>query len=174
MSSGRKEGKKEKKEGRREGGQKERRKEGRKEGKKREMSEQMEVRTDKERFSCLPRVHCFAVPIMAQQKWIQLVSVRIRVWSLASLSGLRVWCCHELWYRSQMGLISGIAVAVVQQQLQLQFNPWPGNLHMPWVTALGNKKKKKKKSTLLFLTVLLPIRKTMTHWDQKLPNLRKR
>ena len=49
-----------------------------------------------------------------------------------------------------MGLISGIAVAVVQQQLQLQFNPWPGNLHMPWVTALGNKKEKKKKEYTAF------------------------
>ena len=33
--------------------------------------------------------------------------------SLASLSGLRIWHCHELWSRSQMQLRSGIAVAVV-------------------------------------------------------------
>ena len=26
--------------------------------------------------------------------------------------GLRIWCCRELWHRSQMQLGSGIAVAV--------------------------------------------------------------
>ena len=34
------------------------------------------------------------------------------VQSLAFLSGLRFWCCHELWCRSQMWLGPGIAVAV--------------------------------------------------------------
>ena len=34
--------------------------------------------------------------------------------SLASLSGLRVWRCRELWCRSQMQLRSCMAVAVVQ------------------------------------------------------------
>ena len=32
------------------------------------------------------------------------------VWSLASFSGLKIWHCHELWYRSQTQLESGIAV----------------------------------------------------------------
>ena len=35
------------------------------------------------------------VPIMAQQKWIWLVSMRTQVRSLASLSGLRIWCCES-------------------------------------------------------------------------------
>ena len=35
------------------------------------------------------------------------------VWSLAPLSGLRIWCCHKLWYRLQTQLGSGITVAVV-------------------------------------------------------------
>ena len=48
------------------------------------------------------------VPIVAQQKRIQLVSMRIPVQSLALLTGLRIRCCHKLWLRS------GIAVAVVQ------------------------------------------------------------
>ena len=30
-----------------------------------------------------------------------------------SLSGLRIWCCHELWCRSQMQLGSQVSVAVV-------------------------------------------------------------
>ena len=45
---------------------------------------------------------------------IWLVSMRMQIQSLASLSGLRVQHYHELWYRSQMRLGSGIAVAVVQ------------------------------------------------------------
>ena len=53
------------------------------------------------------------VPVMAQQKQIQLGTMRLQVWSLASLSGLKIWRCHELWYRLQMWLRSGTAVAVV-------------------------------------------------------------
>ena len=47
---------------------------------------------------------CVGVPIEAQQKQIGLVSMRTQVQSLASLSGLRIQCCHELWYRSQTWL----------------------------------------------------------------------
>ena len=53
------------------------------------------------------------VPIMAQWKWIWLGTKRLRVQSLASLSGLRIRCCCELWCRSQTQLGSGIAVALV-------------------------------------------------------------
>ena len=52
------------------------------------------------------------VPIVAQWKQIQLVSMRMWVQSLPSLSGSEIWRCHELWCRSQMWLGSGIAVAV--------------------------------------------------------------
>ena len=41
----------------------------------------------------------------------QLVSTRKQVRSLASLSGLRIWCFGELWCRSQTRLGSRIAVA---------------------------------------------------------------
>ena len=34
--------------------------------------------------------------------------------SLASLSALRIQCCHELWCRSQTWLRSGIAMAVAE------------------------------------------------------------
>ena len=37
----------------------------------------------------------------------------MQIQSLASLSGLRIWCCHELQCRLQMQLRYGIAVAVV-------------------------------------------------------------
>ena len=44
----------------------------------------------------------------------RLVSVRLRVGSLASISGLRIRHWHKLWCRSQPCLGSGIAVAVVE------------------------------------------------------------
>ena len=40
--------------------------------------------------------------------------MRTRVRSLALLSGLRIRCCCELWYRLQMWLGSWVAMAVVQ------------------------------------------------------------
>ena len=53
------------------------------------------------------------VPIVTQQKETQLVSMRMWVRSLASLGGLRIWCCQDLWCRSQMWLGFHIAVTVV-------------------------------------------------------------
>ena len=40
--------------------------------------------------------------------------MRTQVRSLASLSGLRIKRCHELWCRSQLWLRSSVAVAVAQ------------------------------------------------------------
>ena len=37
--------------------------------------------------------------------------MRMQVQPLALLSGLRIWCCWELWCRSQMRLSSDVAVA---------------------------------------------------------------
>ena len=58
------------------------------------------------------RKKCRGVPIVVQQKWIQLVSTKMWVRSLTSLSGLRIWCCCELWCRLQTQFRSGVAVAV--------------------------------------------------------------
>ena len=52
------------------------------------------------------------VPVMAQEKRIRLATMRLRVRSLVLLCALRIWYCRELWYRSQMRLISGVAMAV--------------------------------------------------------------
>ena len=54
------------------------------------------------------------VPIVEQQKWIRLVSMRLQVQSLALLSGSAIRPCHGLWYGSQIRLGSGVAVAVAQ------------------------------------------------------------
>ena len=52
------------------------------------------------------------VPIMVSGKQIRLGTMRLCVWSLALLSGLRIQHCHELCCRSQMCLRSHIAVAL--------------------------------------------------------------
>ena len=53
------------------------------------------------------------VPIVVQQEQIRLGTMGLRVQSLASLSRLRIQCCHDLWCRSQTQLGSLIALAVV-------------------------------------------------------------
>ena len=50
------------------------------------------------------------VPLMAQWKRIWLVSMRMQVQTLASLSGLRIWHCCDLRYRLQTWLRSGTAM----------------------------------------------------------------
>ena len=52
------------------------------------------------------------VPIVAQRKQTRLGTMRLWVSSLASLSGLRIQHCCELWCRSQMWLGSDVAVVV--------------------------------------------------------------
>ena len=44
----------------------------------------------------------WGVPTVVQWKQIQLVSMRVWVQSLASLSGLNIWHCRELWLRSHV------------------------------------------------------------------------
>ena len=56
-------------------------------------------------------------PVIAQWKRIRVGTMRLRVRSPASLSGLRIWSCHELWCRSQTQLRSGVAVALVQASI---------------------------------------------------------
>ena len=76
--------------------------------------------------------------------WTRLASMRMRVQSLASLSGLRIWHCHELWYRSQMWLGSGVlwllcrlAAAALIQALAWEH---------PYATGVALKSKKKNKT----------------------------
>ena len=52
------------------------------------------------------------VPILAQWKRIQLGTMRLLVQSLASLSGLRIQRCYELWCRSKARLRSQVAVGL--------------------------------------------------------------
>ena len=86
------------------------------------------------------------IPVVAQQKQIQVVSMRMQVRSLASLNVLWIWRCPEMWCRSQMQLRSHAAVAVAQAR-GYSSNSTPSletSFHMLQVQPLGKKKKKKK------------------------------
>ena len=52
-------------------------------------------------------------PLQLSEFTTRITSMRTQVRSLAPLSGLKIWRCHELWCRSQMRLRAGAAVAVV-------------------------------------------------------------
>ena len=71
--------------------------------------------------------------------------MKIRVQSLASLSGLSILCCHELWYMSQTLLGSGVAVTVASS--------CNSNLTLSLGTSIchecGPERKKEKNSILL-------------------------
>ena len=69
------------------------------------------------------------------------------VWSLASLSGLRIWRCHELSCRSQMRPGSGVAVAVMQASgCSSNLTPSMGTSIGPGCGLKKKKKKNKKES----------------------------
>ena len=64
------------------------------------------------------------LPIVVKRKRIRLRTMRLQVRSLALLSGLGIWHCHELWWRSQMRLQTCVAVAGgTGQQSQLSLDP---------------------------------------------------
>ena len=81
-----------------------------------------------------------------QKAFLLWVSMRIQVWSLASLSGLRIWCCCCSKCRSKMLPRSGVAVAVVGWWLWLQLD-LASNFHMLQVQSWKRKKKKEKGSS---------------------------
>ena len=67
----------------------------------------------------------------------------MQVLSLASLGGLRIQGCHELWCRSQMQLESGIAVAVAKAgSCSSDYTP---SLGTSICHECGHRKDKKKK-----------------------------
>ena len=81
------------------------------------------------------------VPIMAQWKWIRLVSMRTQVRSLPSFNGLRIWRCHELWCRL-------VAAAPIQ--------------HLAWEPpyALGVALKRQKNFLFIYLFIFCLFRAT--------------
>ena len=100
------------------------------------------------------------VPVVAQQKHTQLVSMRMRVGSLTLLSGLRIQCCHELWCRSQTRLRSGIAVAVCKPAAVAPIRPLACRL--PYVTGVAleskNVFKKLEKNSKVLIAIKFRIK----------------
>ena len=91
---------------------------------------------------------------MAQREGIRRGTMRAQVQSLASLSGLRIWRCCELWCRLQTQLGSHVAVAVV----------WAGSYSSDSTPGLGTSicfgggpKKKKKEITENLTTNTIPV-----------------
>ena len=80
----------------------------------------------------------------------QLVSMRMQVWSLASLSGLRIRHCCELWSRSQTQLGSQVAVTVTKaSSCSSDLTPSLETSICHQRSLKETKKKKKKKRTEL-------------------------
>ena len=84
------------------------------------------------------------VPVVAQWKQIRLVSIRMRVWALASLSVSGIQHCCELWYRSLIGFGS----MLLWQCLRLAAAApiWSLAWELLYVVDAALKSKKKKKS----------------------------
>ena len=71
--------------------------------------------------------------------------MRMQVQSPALLRGLGIWHCHELWCRSQMRLISRVAVAVVAAAALIRLLPWEPPYAMG--AALEKAKRQKQNKT---------------------------
>ena len=68
--------------------------------------------------------------------------MRLWIQSLASISGLRSQCCHEMWCRSQAWIGSLVAVAVAQAAAVAPTQPLARE--PPYTTGPALKSKKKK------------------------------
>ena len=82
---------------------------------------------------------------MAQQKQNRLGTMRLWFQHLASLSGLRIWHCHELCCGSQMQLRSDATVAVVYPTAVALIGPLAWEPPNAAGMALKSKKRKKDK-----------------------------
>ena len=99
-----------------------------------------------EKRSWITKIFDLGVPVAAQQKWIQPVTMKLWVQSMASLSGLRIWRSHELWCRSQKRLRPSVAVVVAMAVAVASH--WSSDLTPSLGTSIchrsGPKKKKEK------------------------------
>ena len=80
--------------------------------------------------------------------------MRTQIQSLASLSGLGIQCCHELWRKSQMRHGSCVAVAMASSYS----SDWTPSLGIAICRGCGPKEEKKKKKFMLRLYPYLPQR----------------
>ena len=97
-------------------------------------------------LNCLVKKSVGRVPTVVGGKQIWLASMRTQVRSLTSLSALRIWCCCELWGRSQMRLRSELlwlccSLAATTLIQPLAWEP-------PYATSTALKRQKRKKKSI--------------------------
>ena len=107
---------------------------------------------------------CLWVPIVTHWKRNRLGTMRLGVWSLASFSGLRIRCCHEMWCSHRHGLDPALlclwcrlAATAPIRSLAWEF---------PYAVGMALKRQKKpQQSTVLFNSIchLIAIGLLLTH-----------
>ena len=85
------------------------------------------------------------VPVIVQWKQIQLGTMMLQVWSLATLSELKTWHCHELWCRLQTWL--GFCIAVAVAQASSCSSDWTPSLGISICLGWGPKRWKSQNKT---------------------------
>ena len=95
---------------------------------------------------------------LAAQQVKNLISMRIWVRSLAPLSGLRTWCCHEPWCRSQKQLGSSTAMAMAQAcTYSSKLTPTPGTSICQRCSHKKKKGKEKKSKNRVTYDPAIPL-----------------
>ena len=98
-----------------------------------------------------------AFPSWLSSQQTQLASMRMQVWSLTSISGLRIRHCPELWCRSQIWLESCVAVVYASNYR----SNWTLAWEPPYTVECGPKKTKRPKKKVL--TILRNLLKSVKH-----------
>ena len=96
-------------------------------------------------------IYIQGVPVVVQRKQIRPGTMRLQVQSLALLSGLRIWPCHELWYRSKTQLrpCVAVAVAVAGTVAPIRLLAW----ETPSAASAALKRKKRERERNSVLTI---------------------
>ena len=102
------------------------------------------VKSELNLFELLKNRLRLGVFVVAQWKRTQLVFIRVRVQSLAWLSGLRIQWCYELWCKLRTWLGYGVAVAVVLAGSCSSI--WTPSLQTPMCHGCGSKTNKQTKN----------------------------
>lgn len=100
---------------------------------------------------------------MVQLKQMWLASMRTQVQSLASLSGLEIWHCCELWCRLQTWLKSRVTVAAPLAGSYSSDSTFAWEPPNALGAALKRPQKKKKKKKELLFWFLGPTRSVSQH-----------
>ena len=82
----------------------------------------------------------WGVPAVVQWKGIWQVSVRMQVWFTASISGLRIRHCRELWCSLRTPLGSWVAMAVARPAAVAPM--WPPARETPHAIGVAKERKK--------------------------------